>query len=114
MQRVLKTFSMRTKEEAKDYRYFPEPDLPPFIISKDKIEEIRKTIPELPQEKMLRFIRDYGLSEYDAKILVFSKKDADYAEECIKEYPDKDKKPVVNWLIGPLLSEANSRRLQFI
>jgi aspartyl-tRNA(Asn)/glutamyl-tRNA(Gln) amidotransferase subunit B len=105
----LKTVSMRTKEEAQDYRYFPEPDLPPFIISQDKIEQIRKSIPELPKEKMLRFIRDYGLSEYDAKILVFSKKDADYAQKCIELYPDKNKKSMVNWLIGPLLSEANSR-----
>jgi aspartyl-tRNA(Asn)/glutamyl-tRNA(Gln) amidotransferase subunit B len=105
----LKTFSMRTKEEAKDYRYFPEPDLPPFIIKNEKIEKIRRTIPELPREKMLRFIKDYGISEYDAKILVFSKKDADFAEECIKAYKNEDKKPIVNWFIGPLLSEANNR-----
>ncbi len=105
----LKTVSMRTKEEAQDYRYFPEPDLTAFIISKDKIEEIKKTIPELPQARMPRFIKDYGLSQYDAKILILSKKNADYAEGCIKAYPDKDKKPVVNWLIGPLLSEANNR-----
>jgi aspartyl-tRNA(Asn)/glutamyl-tRNA(Gln) amidotransferase subunit B len=104
-----KTFSMRTKEQAQDYRYFPEPDLPPFIIKEDEIERIRKAIPELPREKMLRFIRDYGLSEYDAKILVLSKKDADYAESCIKTYQDKDKKIIVNWLIGPLFSEANKR-----
>ena len=104
-----KTFSMRTKEQAQDYRYFPEPDLPPFIIKEDEIEGIRKAIPELPREKMLRFIQDYGLSEYDAKILVLSKKGADYAENCIKTYQDKDKKIIVNWLIGPLLSEANNR-----
>ena len=105
------TTSMRTKEEAQDYRYFPEPDLPPFIINKDKIEDIRKTIPELPQEKMLRFIKDYGLSEYDAKILVASKNDAKYAEECIMAYPNKDKKAVTNWLIGPLASIASSGNL---
>ncbi|PIP20661.1 MAG: Asp-tRNA(Asn)/Glu-tRNA(Gln) amidotransferase GatCAB subunit B [Candidatus Omnitrophica bacterium CG23_combo_of_CG06-09_8_20_14_all_40_11] len=112
--RELETVSMRTKEEAQDYRYFPEPDLTPFIINKDKIEEIKKTIPELPQGKMPRFIKDYGLSKYDAKILVFSRKDADYAEDCIKLYPDKDKKPVVNWLIGPLLSEANNRNCDLV
>lgn len=105
----LNTVSMRTKEEAQDYRYFPEPDLPPFIINQAKIEELRKTIPELPQDKMERFIRDYGLSKYDAKILVFSKQDADYAEDCLQAYPNKDKKSMVNWLIGPLLSEANAR-----
>jgi len=104
-----KTFSMRTKEQAQDYRYFPEPDLPPFIIKEDEIEGIRKAIPELPRQKLLRFIRDYGLSEYDAKILVLSKKDADYAESCIKTYQNKDKKIIVNWLIGPLFSEANKR-----
>ena len=107
--RELKTIVMRTKEEAKDYRYFPDPDLPPFIISKEKISEIKKTLPELPREKMLRFIKDYALSEYDAKILVLSKKDADYAEECLKTYKSKDKKAMVNWLIGPLLAEANIR-----
>jgi aspartyl-tRNA(Asn)/glutamyl-tRNA(Gln) amidotransferase subunit B len=104
-----KTFSMRTKEEAQDYRYFPEPDLPPFVIKQDKIEEIRKTIPELPQEKTLRFMKDYGLSKYDAKILVFSKKDADYAQECIEAYSNENKKSIVNFLIGPMLSEANNR-----
>lgn len=107
----LKTTSMRTKEQAQDYRYFPEPDLPPFIISKDKIEETRKSIPELPREKMLRFVKDYGLSEYDARILVSSKKDADYAENCINKYPHKDKKPIVNWLIGPLTSIASELNL---
>jgi len=105
----LKTYAMRTKEEAMDYRYFPDPDLPPFIISPEKITEIQKTIPELPREKMLRFVRDYGLLEQDAKILVFSKRDAGYSEECLEAYPQKFKKPIANWLIGPLLQEANSR-----
>jgi aspartyl-tRNA(Asn)/glutamyl-tRNA(Gln) amidotransferase subunit B len=105
----LKTLTMRTKEEAKDYRYFPEPDLPPFIIGKEKIEKIKKAIPELPRQKMLRLIKDYGISEYVARILVFSRRDADYAEECLRACQDKDKKAVGNWFIGPLLSEANSR-----
>lgn len=107
--KALKTILMRTKEEAQDYRYFPEPDLPPFIISQDKIAEIKKTIPELPRQKMARFMKDYSLSEYDAKILVISGKDADYAEECLRAYQNNDKKPVVNWLIGPLFAEANNR-----
>ncbi len=108
------TFSLRSKEEAQDYRYFPEPDLPPFIITAPKIEEIRKSIPELPRQKMSRFIKNYRLSEYDAKILTYSKKDALYAEECIEVYANKDKKPIVNWLIGPLLSEANNRKLRAV
>ncbi|MCX5708182.1 MAG: Asp-tRNA(Asn)/Glu-tRNA(Gln) amidotransferase subunit GatB [Candidatus Omnitrophica bacterium] len=101
-----RTVSMRSKEEAKDYRYFPEPDLPPFIISKEKIEGIKKTIPELPKEKILRFMREYGLPEYDTKILVSTKENADYAEKRLKAFPDKDKKPVANWIIGPLASIA--------
>ncbi|MFA5287708.1 MAG: Asp-tRNA(Asn)/Glu-tRNA(Gln) amidotransferase GatCAB subunit B, partial [Candidatus Omnitrophota bacterium] len=106
-----KTLPMRTKEGAKDYRYFPEPDLPPFIIKEEQITKIRKSIPELPNEKLERFVKEYGLSIYDAKILVASKKDAFFAEECFKSYPGKDKKLVVNWFIGPLLSEANIRGL---
>ncbi len=108
----LKTIPMRTKEEAQDYRYFPEPDLPPFIIERKKIEEIRKSIPELPRGKMLRFMKDYGLSEYDAGILVFSKRNADYAEDCITAYQKIDKKPIVNWLIGPVLAETNPRNCE--
>ena len=105
------TVSMRSKEGAKDYRYFPDPDLTVFIIDQARILQIKSQLPELPQEKMRRFMRDYGLSEYDAKILVNSKKDAQFAEECIQSYPEKDKKNMVNWLIGPLLSEANSRKV---
>ncbi|MCM8789946.1 MAG: Asp-tRNA(Asn)/Glu-tRNA(Gln) amidotransferase subunit GatB, partial [Candidatus Omnitrophica bacterium] len=107
--REMKTLPMRTKEEAKDYRYFPDPDLPPFLISAEKQEEMRRCIPELPEAKKQRFMKEYGLSEYDAGILTASKKDADFAEECIRAFPVKDKKPLVNWLIGPVLSEANSR-----
>lgn len=105
------TISMRNKEGAKDYRYFPDPDLTVFIIDQAMVSRIKTQLPELPQEKMQRFMRDYGLSEYDAKILVSSKKDAQFAEDCIQRYPEKDKKVMVNWLIGPLLSEANSRKL---
>lgn len=78
------SISMRTKEEAQDYRYFPEPDLPPFVITEDKVKEITSSLPELPHEKMLRFIKDYGLTEYDANILVANKKDSDFSEELLK------------------------------
>ncbi|MDD4954217.1 MAG: Asp-tRNA(Asn)/Glu-tRNA(Gln) amidotransferase subunit GatB [Candidatus Omnitrophica bacterium] len=105
----LQTFSMRTKEEAQDYRYFPEPDLPPFIISAREIEEAKAAIPELPRQKLVRFMRDYGLTQRDVKILIASREDADYAEECFKAYARPDVKPIANWLIGPLLSEANTR-----
>ncbi|MBU0709689.1 MAG: Asp-tRNA(Asn)/Glu-tRNA(Gln) amidotransferase subunit GatB [Candidatus Omnitrophica bacterium] len=104
-----KTLSMRTKEGAQDYRYFPEPDLPPFIIAREKIQKLKEAIPELPREKLLRFKKEYGVSEYDAKILVFSKKEANFAEELIKLYPQSNKKPIVNWLIGPLVSLAGDQ-----
>lgn len=106
------TVAMRTKEGAKDYRYFPDPDLTVFIIDQSMISQIKAQLPELPQEKMCRFIKEYGLTEYDAKILVSSKNDAEFAESCIQDYPGKDKKVMVNWLIGPLLSEANLRKVK--
>jgi len=102
------TFPMRTKEGAKDYRYFPEPDLPPFIIKEEKIFEIKKGIPELPKDKMKRFVKDFGLSEYDAKVLVASKKTAQFSEECMRGFKDSNKKPVANWIIGPLAALASS------
>jgi len=105
------TVSMRSKEGAKDYRYFPDPDLTVFIIGQEIISHIKNQLPELPGEKMRRFMREYSLSEYDAGILVSSKKDAEFAEECLKKFPGKDKKNIVNWLIGPLLSEANARNV---
>jgi aspartyl-tRNA(Asn)/glutamyl-tRNA(Gln) amidotransferase subunit B len=106
-----KTLPMRFKEEAKDYRYFPEPDLPPFMLSAQKIDEIKQNVPELPRQKLARFIREYGVSEYDAAILVLSKKDADYAEACLRGYEKNNKKPIVNWLIGPLASIASETNL---
>lgn len=106
-----KTVTMRSKEEAKDYRYFPEPDLPPFVITKEEIEKIKKNIPELPKAKAKRFMNEYGLSNYDAKILVVSKNDADFAEDCMKLY--ENKKAVANWLIGPVAALANEKNISF-
>ncbi len=107
-----RTVAMRSKEEAKDYRYFPEPDLPPFVIDKEKITALKNTIPELPREKKIRFIQAYGLSAYDAEILVVSRQNADYSEARLKLYPEKDKKPVANWLIGPLASIAGNLKCE--
>ena len=107
-----KTLPMRTKEGAKDYRYFPEPDLPPFIIKEEKIAEIRKSIPELPYEKMLRFMKEYGLSEYEAKALVSSKETSQYSEEALKKFTGKNKKSVANWIMGPLSALASSNYLK--
>jgi aspartyl-tRNA(Asn)/glutamyl-tRNA(Gln) amidotransferase subunit B len=109
----LKTVTMRTKEEAKDYRYFPEPDLTPFIIKKEKIEQIRSMIPELPQARKKRFIQEYGLSDYDAGILVASRKNAEFSETAFKLYAGKDKKTVANWMIGPMLAAATPEKPDF-
>jgi aspartyl-tRNA(Asn)/glutamyl-tRNA(Gln) amidotransferase subunit B len=107
----LKTISMRTKEAAKDYRYFPDSDLPPLKITESMVKEVKDTIPELPYEKSCRFIKEYGLPEYDARILVTFRQDANFAEESFKAYPNKNKKAVSNWFIGPLLKEANDRNM---
>jgi aspartyl-tRNA(Asn)/glutamyl-tRNA(Gln) amidotransferase subunit B len=104
------TLPMRTKEEAQDYRYFPDPDLAPCILSDDEIKRIKNSIPELPREKTARFMKEYGLSGYDAGILVSSSAVALFAEACIQKYGGKDKKVVANWLIGPLAAEANNRK----
>ena len=102
-----KSESMRTKEEAQDYRYFPEPDLPPFTISQQLQEKIRDSLPELPEARLTRFIRDYQLSEYDAGLLISEKEIADFFENCFRLYPEA--KIVANWICGPLLSELNNR-----
>jgi aspartyl-tRNA(Asn)/glutamyl-tRNA(Gln) amidotransferase subunit B len=107
-----RTLSMRTKEGAKDYRYFPEPDLPTFNITAEKVSRVKQEIPELAREKAQRFTVEYGLSAYEARILVSSKRDSFFAEECLKNYAPKDKKAVANWLIGPLLCEAKSRNTE--
>jgi aspartyl-tRNA(Asn)/glutamyl-tRNA(Gln) amidotransferase subunit B len=78
------TYSQRTKEEANDYRYFPEPDIPPVRLTKEKIEEIKRSIPELPQAKSERFISEYNLPKDFAEILVLEKSRADYFEEAVK------------------------------
>lgn len=101
------TVSMRSKEEAHDYRYFPEPDLPPFVLSVHEIEEVRKTLPELPKDRLKRFVQTLGLSEKDASVIISSKEDADFYELCLK-YLNEPKK-VANWLMGPVSSETNSR-----
>lgn len=78
------TVSMRSKEEAHDYRYFPEPDLVPFTLSKETIAEIKKTLPELPLERAKRFIKEFGIPEYDADVLTKEKGIADYFEDYVK------------------------------
>ena len=97
-----KTFAMRGKEEAHDYRYFPDPDLVPVVLTDQQINEYKNAIPELPEAKRNRYVADLGLSEYDASVLTSSKYIADYFETALKsyEYPKK----LANWVMGDLLS----------
>ena len=99
------TFSMRSKEEAHDYRYFPEPDLVPVVVTQETIEDIRKTIPELPDAKRERFAKEYGLPEYDAGMLTQSRALASYYEEAVKL--SGQPKVVSNWIMGELMRLLN-------
>ncbi|MDI6709659.1 MAG: Asp-tRNA(Asn)/Glu-tRNA(Gln) amidotransferase subunit GatB [Bacillota bacterium] len=100
------TVSMRSKEEAHDYRYFPEPDLPPLVISPSWVEAVRRELPELPDERRQRHIREFGLSAYDAGVLTATKEMADYYEECVRIYPQP--KTVANWVMGELARLLNA------
>jgi len=111
-----KTVSQRSKEYAHDYRYFPEPDLPPLVISREWVAAIKDRLPELPEARRERFIAQYGLPIYDANLLTGSKLTADYFEACMKRppqslAPQKHAKAVANWIIGEfshLLSVTNT------
>jgi aspartyl-tRNA(Asn)/glutamyl-tRNA(Gln) amidotransferase subunit B len=105
------TVTQRTKEYAEDYRYFPEPDLPPLVLDRSQIEEIRARLPELPEARRDRFMTQYGLSLYDANILTGSKAMADYFEDCVKLAGPSKAKIVSNWLLGDfsrLLNATNT------
>jgi aspartyl-tRNA(Asn)/glutamyl-tRNA(Gln) amidotransferase subunit B len=102
------TFSMRSKEEAHDYRYFPEPDIPPIVVSKEWLEEIRKRIPELPANKEERFVREMGLSKEEAHILVLSLPLAKIFEEAVSLYPHPKK--IANWLISDFQGILNTEK----
>jgi aspartyl-tRNA(Asn)/glutamyl-tRNA(Gln) amidotransferase subunit B len=95
------TVSMRGKEEAHDYRYFPEPDLPPLAVSSDWIQEVRRSLPELPAAKRRRFVATYALPEYDASVLTLSRDVADYYEAVARE--SGDPKAASNWIMTELL-----------
>ena len=96
------TVSMRGKEEAHDYRYFPDPDLLPLVIDKTWVEEARSTLPELPDKKQVRFIEQYGIPLNDAQVLIGSRALADYFEACAKHFPKP--KTVSNWVMGSILA----------
>jgi aspartyl-tRNA(Asn)/glutamyl-tRNA(Gln) amidotransferase subunit B len=122
------TRSMRTKEEAHDYRYFPDPDLLPLELSPSLIVDLQKSLPELPDEKKARFVRDYALSAYDAGVLVAERETAEYFEAMVAA--GAEAKAAANWLIneyfgrlnkegltvatGPLSAQANAAILQMV
>jgi aspartyl-tRNA(Asn)/glutamyl-tRNA(Gln) amidotransferase subunit B len=100
------TKSMRTKEEANDYRYFPEPDLVPFTVSDEYIENIRKSLPELPDARKERYMKEFGLSSEDAVFMTNDKTTADYFEAAVAA--GADPKAAVNWLMGEFASQLST------
>ncbi len=100
------TFSMRSKEEAHDYRYFPEPDLVPIVCDAPWVDAVQQSLPEMPEQKRKRFVTEYGLPEYDAGVLTRSKALADYFESCVKLF-DRPK-TLSNWIMGDLLRELKN------
>ena len=104
-----KTFSLRGKEEANDYRYFPDPDLTPLVISREYVEEIRSTLPELPDIKRNRIMEEFGLPEYDASVITSSRGMADFFDRTVVVY--KDAKKVCNWLMVEFSRLLNAESL---
>jgi aspartyl-tRNA(Asn)/glutamyl-tRNA(Gln) amidotransferase subunit B len=101
------TFTQRAKEGENDYRYFPEPDLPPLVIDPNWLEQVRLGLPELPEAKIRRFCEQYQLGEYDANVLVDERGVADYFEQVVTAAPDVPPKLVANWVTGELFSLLN-------
>ena len=102
------TRSMRSKEDAHDYRYFPDPDLLPLNLDKELIENIKKNLPELPDQKKERFIKDYSLNVYEANVLVSEKEISDYFEEVVK---NSDIKLAKNWIMGDFFASLNEKNI---
>lgn len=102
------TFTMRSKEDAIDYRYFPDPDLAPLVISDELIEEVRKEMPELPEAKKNRYMSSYGLSEYDAGVLTASTEISSYFEKIVSKH---DPKVASNWITSELFGRLNKMAL---
>ena len=105
-----KTYSMRSKEQAHDYRYFPEPDLLPLVVDETWKSEIARTLPELPEARRARLVKDYGITEYDAQVLTFSKSLADQFEEAAKAA--KNPKRVANLVQGELMGRLKAKGIE--
>ena len=101
---------MRSKEEANDYRYFPDPDLLPVYIDQETIEAIRKDLPELPEAKRDRFIKEFGLSEYDSDVLTSNRDQAEYFESVVNA-ADGEAKLSANWVMGELSAVLNKSNI---
>jgi aspartyl-tRNA(Asn)/glutamyl-tRNA(Gln) amidotransferase subunit B len=101
------TIEMRAKEDAQDYRYFPDPDLPPLVIGQDWIERVRAEMPELPAALRERFVKDYGLPEYDSLIVTQSKEMAEYYEATVAAAGKENAKTASNWMMGDVSSTLN-------
>lgn len=114
-----KTVVQRSKEEANDYRYFPEPDIPPLVISREWVDEIRSSLPELPAERKLRFVNDFGLSEYDARLLTSTRSTAEYFEAVVaagtttgSDQREVLSKEAANWLNGEMARLMNAESVE--
>ena len=112
------TASMRSKEEAHDYRYFPDPDLVPLDLSEEWVESVRKSLPELPKERRARLVRDLELSDYDAGVLVSQKERVDFFEEGLNSLPENKRKnsakPLVNWITTELMGHLNEEKISIV
>ncbi len=104
------TLSMRSKEQAHDYRYLPDPDLAPMVIHKSWVDEIKASLPELPDRRRDRYIRDLGISGYDASVITSTREMADYFEECLASHPNA--KAVANWIMGDLSRLLNAENME--
>jgi aspartyl-tRNA(Asn)/glutamyl-tRNA(Gln) amidotransferase subunit B len=106
------TLSMRSKEQAHDYRYFPDPDLVPLEISRAQVEEIRQTLPELPEARKQRLIEQDGLPDYDAEVITASRAVAEYYD-AVKQLVN-DPKTIANWIMGDMMMQLNARNLSIV
>ena len=101
---------MRSKEEAHDYRYFPEPDLPPLVTNTERVAAVRATMPELPDARRLRFIKEYGIPEYDAGVLTQTIELSDYFEETVSA--GANGKSASNWIMGELFRTIKENNVE--
>jgi aspartyl-tRNA(Asn)/glutamyl-tRNA(Gln) amidotransferase subunit B len=105
------TYSQRSKEEAHDYRYFPEPDLPPLVVEANWVEQVRATLPELPQARLSRFVSQYQLTPYDAAVLVEEANVADFFEAAVQAAGNVPARTTANWITGEIFAWIKQKNL---